>query len=319
MQAELALRLRAEALIAGFRELDVHEAIGALADIEAAAAALAGTGALGPDVAESLVADTVDALVVRGASWVEPTAVDLDVRRLYDLVAGVARPRLRRVVPVGGGGPLTSVDLWDDRAEVRVAGGPSLHLDGVAPGERTLELRDERGDVVTVDLSGGRGATDGGTVVEVHAAEHLARLEAHAVSVVCRDGSVETLNAQRRRLAAVGEVLGDDGAVARFDDAVAAVEPPSRSTVLEVVPVAVRAALGWVLAVERWSDHWRMTAIVEGRGMWSAVDDAGNRYGGDPIDVDVVRFDPALPEAWRTVTVQFAAGDGRSIEVEVPR
>lgn len=324
MNAEVALRLRIEALIAGHAELGVDEAAGALADVDAVATALAATGALAGDVAAGLVADTVDALVVRGASWVEPTAVDLDVRRLYDLAAGVPRPRLRRVVAVPGGGALASVDLWDDRAEVRAVGGPSLHLDAVPPDDRRLELRDDGGNVVAVDVTGGRAASEGGTVGSVDAAEYLARLEVHATAAARRDGSVPVVNAQRRRLAAVAEALADGAgdAVARFD-AVIVEGPGGRrpgATLLEVVAVAVRVPYGWVLSVERWSDHWRaVVAGAEGRALWTAVDDAGGRYGGDPVDVDVVRFDPALPEDWTRVTLQRLDADGTAADLEVVR
>ena len=323
MDAEVALRLRIEALIAGHAELDVDEAAGALADVEAVATALAATGAMAADIAASLVADTVDALVVRGASWVEPTAVDLDVRRLYDLAAGVPRPRLRRVVAVPGGGALTSVDLWDDRAEVRVVAGPSLHLDAVRPEDRRLELRDDGGNLVAVDVTGGRAGSEGGTVGSVAAAEYLARLEVHATSAARRDGAVPTVNAQRRRLAVVAEALGERGgdAVARFDAAVVGHDDrPAVPTLLEVVAVAVRVPYGWVLSVERWSDHWR--AVVrgaEGRALWTALDDAGGRYGGDPMDVDVVRFDPALSDDWARVTLQRLDADGTTADLEVVR
>lgn len=319
MEAELALRLRAEALIAGFGDLGIEESMGALADVEAVAAALAATGAMGVDAAGALVVDTVDALVVRGASWVEPTAVDLDVRRLYDLAAGVPRPRLRRVVPVASGA-LASVDLWDDRAEVRVAGGPSLHLEAVPAGDRRLELRDEAGAVVTVELDAGRAASEGGSVGRVDAGEYLSRVEVHAVSATRRDPSVDSINAQRHRLVAVAETLDDDGGVvARFDEAASGLVDEWSSRLVEVVPVAVRATFGWVLSVERWSGHWRAIVIADGRALWTAIGGRGERFGGDIIDADVVRFDPALPEDWSSVTLQRLAADGTSIDVEVRR
>ena len=317
MDPELALRLRVEALIAGFADLGIEEAMTALAEVEAVASALAATRVMDADDAFDLVADTVDALVVRGASWVEAAAVDLDVRRLYDLAAGAPRPRLRRVVAVATGA-LASVDLWDDRAEVRTAGGPSVHLDAVAPGDHRLDLRDEGGGVVSIDLSAGRVATEGGETGMVDAAEYVRRLEVHAASAARRDPSVEHLNSLRRRLGAVAATLGIEGAVERFDAAVVEVpDGPAPPALLDVVPVAVRIEGGWVLSVERWTDHWRAVTVTEAPGLWTAVDDRGGTYGGEPVGADVIRFDPPLDDRCRAVTVQRLGRDGTSIEVAV--
>ena len=319
MNAERALRLGAEELIAGFGDLGIEEAMGALADVEAVASALAATGVMDVDAAAALVADTVDALAVRGASWVEPTAVDLDVRRLYDLATGAPRPRLRRVVPVASG-TLTSVDLWDDRAEARVAGGPSLHLDDVPVGDHRLELRDEGGATVAIDLSRGRAASEGGTARRLGAAEYLERLEAHAAAAASRDPSIDTLNALRRRLVAVGEALGDPTIGRRFDERVSSLGPASPTPAfLDVVPVAIRAPFGWVLSVERWSDHWRAVVADAGTALWTAVDDDGAGYGGEVVEVGVVRFGPSLPEGWTRLILQRLGADGTAVDVEVRR
>ena len=319
MDAELALRLRAESLIATFGDLGVEEAMGRLADVEAIAGALAATGALDATAAAALVADTVDALVVRGAAWVEPKAVDLDVTRLYDLAAGAPRPRLRRVVPVAVGS-LTSVDLWEDRAEARLAGGGSIHLAAVPAGDRRLELRDGGGEAVSVDLTRGRAASDGGTARRIGTTDYLSRLEAHAVAAAQRDPSVETLNSGRRRLVAVGEALGDPAAAGRFDARVAALSAPSPApSFVEVVPVAIRTPFGWVLSLERWTDHWRAVVVADGAALWTAVDDGGVVYGGDLVGAGVVGFDPALRETWTSVTLQRLGPDGTSVEVEVRR
>lgn len=306
-------------MIAGFVDLGIEAAMAALADVEAGASALAAVGEMEADAAAALVADTVDALVVRGASWVEPKAVDLDVRRLYDLAAGVPRARLRRVVGVGTGG-ITSVDLWDDRAEARTAG-PSIHIDPIAADESQLELRDGYGGTVDIDLSSGRAATDGGSTGRVDGrADYLGRLLRHAVAAARRDPSVDQLNAQRRRIVVVTELLdAPPGLVEHFDDEVAVVAAGGQPQLLEVTPVAVRAPYGWVLSIESWSDHWRVIVRDDGHALWTAVADDGTGFGGDVLDGDVLRFDPALPPAWTSVTLSRLAPDGTVVDVEVGR
>ena len=334
---ELALRLRVEALIEGAASLRVEEAMAALADVESVAAALAATGAIAPEDASTLVAAAVDALVVRGAAWVEPAAADLDVRRLYDVAAGAPRPQLRAVVGAGvptAAGLVTTIDLWADRAEARLAGPggvvlPSLHLDAVGPGEDRLVLRDDDAGEVVVELTSARATSEGGTVRPgpVDAATYLARLEAHAAAVAGRESSPDTLNGLRRRLVAVGGALGDEGAASRFDAAVGA-RPAGEdgSTLVEVVPVAVRTPWGWLLAVERWTDHWRVVAPADGSrpagSLWSAADDAGaTTYGGEALDDlgEVLRFDPPLPPTWSWATLSRLESDGTVVDVDVVR
>jgi hypothetical protein len=255
---------------------------------------------------------------------VEATAADLDVRRLYDLAAGAARPRLQRVVAVAAGA-VTSVDLWDDRAEARVVGPdgevrPSLHLDAVPLDDRSLSFRDEGGATMEVDLTRGRPASEGGTSRRIDGAEHLTAVERHAVGAARRDPSAETLNRLRRRVVVVGETLGDPSAASRFDAAVDGLEPPSvvPAVLLEVLPIAVRAPFGWLLSVERWSDHWRVVTRGAG-GIWTAVDDTGAAYGGDVVGPDVVRFDPALPSTWSWSTLTLVQPDGMAVDVHVVR
>lgn len=293
--------------------------MGRLADLEAVASALAATGAVDAERARRLVADTADALAVRGATWLEPSAVDLDVRRLYALAAGTPRPRLQGVVAVALGA-ITSIDLWEDRAEARTVG-ERLHLDPVGAGDQWLELADEGGGTVTVDLSARRATWRGGRERHVDVAGYLRALELVAVSAARRDPSVEGLNAARRRLAAVGSALGDPSGVARFDAAISEAERPTPSPELvEVVPVACRTPFGWVLSVESWTDHWRALVITErGRGLWIARDDAGAEFGGDVLDGDVVRFDPALSPTWRSVTLSLVGPDGIVVDVDVDR
>ena len=324
MERELDLRLRAERLITGFAPLPVEEAIGALADVEAIADALVVIGELEPEVSTSIVTDTVDALVVRGAPWVEPTAVDLDVRRLYDLAAGAPRPRLQRVVPAAlpiADGLLTSVDLWNDRTEARVVdheGVPqsSHHFAAIPAGDTAIDVRDGAGDVVRIDLAPGRAAAVGGSTTTIDAAEYVARLEAHARAAVTRGSSIVSLSGLRRRLAVVGEVLGAGGGVRGLDDAVATASASTAagSALLAVVPVAARTPFGWLLSIERWTDHWRAVVADEGRALWTAEGGDGSRFGGERIAADVVRFDPALDGS---VRLQRLAADGTSVDVDV--
>ena len=322
--AERALRLRAEELITGFSDIGVERAIEALDDLETAAAAVAGSGVLDAELSSSIVADTVDALVVRGASFVEAAALDLDVRRLYDLAAGAPRPRLRRVVPVASGG-VTSVDLWEDHAEVRSVGldgvvQPALHLDAIAEDDRTLELDDGAGGVLSVDLTVGRPAADGGAVRSLDGrAEYLARIFRIAVAAARRDPSVEQLNRQRRRLGVAAEILAAPSLVEQFDVSVAATDERRPAALVGVVPVAVHAPFGWVLSVESWSDHWRAVVRLDAPGMWTAVDGDGTGYGGIALADEVIRFDPPLPPSWSSVTLECLRGDGTSAEVEVRR
>ena len=187
--------------------------------------------------------------------------------------------------------------------------------------DRSLELRDGGGGTVTVDLSRGRAATEGGVTRRIDADEYLRRVETHAASAARRDPSVETLNQLRGRLAAVAEALGGgDDVVTRFDAAVASIEEAAVSSALvDVVPVAVHSPAGWVLSLERWTDHWRLVAIADGPALWTAVDDRGVRYGGDRLDADVVRFDPPLAERFGVLTLEWLGRDGTSVEVEVRR
>lgn len=317
MTGELDLRLRAERLIRGFEAFGSEGAIEALADIETAAEVLALAGELPPTLATSIVADTVDALVVRGAPWVEARAVDLDVRRLYDLVAGAPRPRLQRVVAVTATtseGTMTSADVWDDRIEAHVVDGS-----GAVRPSLVVEPRGSLG----FELDGGRVASDAGRSTQVDRAELVARLAAHALAVARHDGSISSWNRARRRLVVAEEVLGVGDLVRRFDADAAdgPTAPDDTPTLLAVVPIAARTPYGWLLSVERWGDHWRAHVVDVGGGggggggRWSALDAGGRRYGGVPMGDGVVRFSPAL-EVER-VTLQRLGPDGSSIDVDV--
>jgi hypothetical protein len=332
--AERRLRLLAESLIASAASLAPEEALDALADVESFALALAGVGVVDGRAAMAFVVAVVDALAVRRVAWLEPVAADLDLARLHDAV-GSSRPELRSVVPVaaalGTSGLVTSVAVWDDRAEARMveadgAPAPTIVLDRVGPGDRQLQVRDGWGAVVGVDLGRGiAGMVASPSMVALDAASFLAGLEAWVAGEARRSaGDVASLNRLRRRIVVSGEALQLDAAaaVARFDALAAGLDARSSVAALqEVVPLAVRAGDRWLVAVERWEDHWRMAlAGPNGRGRWTATDGEGHRFGGAPLDAGIVRFDPALDAGWTALDVLWTPdGSARAETVRVTR
>jgi hypothetical protein len=329
--AERRLRLAAEALIADAASMAPDEALAALADVESGALALAGAGVLDGGVAMDLVVAVVDALAVRGVAWLEPVAADLDLARLHEAV-GSSRPELRTVVGVGAtlgtSGVVTSVSVWDDRTEARmvslVDGAPdeTLTIDAVAPGERRLDVRDGWGAMVGVDLARGVAGSAGEvSAVALDAASFLDGLADWVAGAAHRQAAdVDALNRLRRRLVAAADALGVDAAdrVARFDELVAGLAAPSWTAGhVEVVPLALRAGDRWLLAVERWDDHWRLElAGPTGRGRWAAATEDGLRFGGDVLAAGVVRFDPALPADWSALDVRWTP-DGAAVTESV--
>jgi hypothetical protein len=329
-EAERLLRERAEDLIAVGNELPIAEAVAALVDLESAALALAGAGLVDHTVALAVVVAAVDALAVRGAAWVEPASLDLDVAALHRAVSAAPRTRLLRVVPVGatvGASTVTSLELWDDRAEARVVGHDgsvlsSHHLDAVGPDERFLSVSDGR-DLVGVDPRGGVAAAPiEESAVEVDGAVYLDRLSWHAAAAA-QTVDIAELNARRRQLTVVADVLGASSDVVRgFDDAVGGSTRSESAALREVVALARRWSGGWLASIESWSDHWRLVAIVDVGSVgafWTALDPAGTTYGGVAIAVDVVRFEPALPVGWSTLSLGRVDGAGGLIEMEVTR
>lgn len=333
--AELELRLRAEELVALAAFGPVAEVMAELDAFDAAASALAGSGILPPERSTALVGEVVDALVVRGASWLAPIVPALDVTRLYDTAAGGRQPLLRRVAPVLaplGSGTITSLELWSDRAVARMIGPDGVvvpsHVVGAAGvGDRRLELRDPSGAAVAVDLTTGRVARESpGEVVRSSVGQHLEAVLTSAVAGARRDPSVHELNRLRVRIASAAEVVAPAGTadlLDRFDAAVLALDtsPTAAPFLLEVVPVAQRFFGGWLLSVELWSDHWRAVIVEEDPGSlrwWTATDDRGDTFGGAAMDAEVVRFDPALPLAWSTLRLERRHAD-EVLAIEVVR
>lgn len=331
-QLELELRLRAEELVALAAFGPVADVLGELDAFEAAASALEGCGVLPPERSTVLVAEVVDALVVRGAGWLAPVVPALDVARLYEAAAGGRQPLLRRVVPVVatlGSGTITSVELWSDRAVARLVGGggevlPSHVVGAAGVDDRRLELRGPSGAAVGIDLTTGRAARESpGDVVRSSVGRHLEATLACAVADVRRNPTVDELNRVRARLASAARAVApesSDELLDRFDGAVATASRPTTAPfLLEVVPVAQRFFGGWLLSVELWSDHWRAVVIDEDpttSRSWTAADDRGERYGGVRIDVEVLRFDPALPLGWSELRLERHSGpDVLAVEV----
>jgi hypothetical protein len=341
--AELRLRLRVEELLlahrAGSPPAEVASALDAL---DAASGALVATGLLEPRRGAAVVAETVDALVARGAHWLEPQSPDLDVTRLYDAASGGGRPRLRRVVGVAttlASGTITSVELWSDRAVARVVDGagriaPSYVVGAAGVDDRRLDVRDGAGGVVSVDLSSGRLVREvPGTVVPASVARYLDALVLLEASAAMAAGAgVDDLNGARQRVAAAAGVVDPaevDGALRRFDDRVAdgAGGAPAESgppLLLEVVPVAQRFFGGWLTSIEVWSDHWRAVLVGEPgapRRRWTASSPPadGAAFAATPLDDgEVLRFTPALPLGWTTLVLE-GHGAGEVLELEVAR
>lgn len=338
--AELRLRLRVEELLALHREAPAADVVEALDALEAAALALVGAGVVDAAHGHAIVAEAVDALVARGASWLAPALPDLDVTRLYEATAGGGRPQLRRVVGVATTlptGTITSVELWSDRAVARVVDADGAvaasHVVGAAGvDDRRLDLRDGAGGVVSVDLAGGRVVREvPGVLVPADVARHLdalVALEAAVASSASSAGAagLAVLNGARARLAAAVEALDPaqaDAALGRFDAAVvAAPDPIGAPLLLEVVPVAQRFFGGWLTSIEAWSDHWRAVVVPEDGAVavakrWTAR--AGDhRFGGVALADDVVRFEGALPLDWSVVVLE-GHGAGDVLELEVRR
>lgn len=330
--AEHRLRLRAEEVVALAAFGPPVEVMAELASFETTAGALCGAGVLPPERSTGLVAEVVDALVVRGASWLTPAVPALDPTRLYDASAGGHGPRLRRVVAVGARldhGTITSVELWSDRAVARLVGRggavlPSYVVGAAGVDDRRLDLRDSAGGTVGVDLGGGRPVRESPGRVEGSSVDrHLDAVEALAIATVHRDPSLDALNAARVRLDTAAQALDPDGTAERLDrfDAAVAEAPAGAGEpeLAEVIPVAVRFFGGWLLSIERWSDHWRAIIVPEDASEtaeWTAVDGDGHAYGSWPLDGEQLRFDPPMPASWSELRLErHARGEVLAVEV----
>jgi hypothetical protein len=296
------------------------------------ARSLVGIGLLDPHAAQSALVEVEDALLVRGASWVDATVPDMpDLTALHEAAAGGGRASLVRVLPVGttlrgtdhAERTVASVEIWTDRAVVR-------HADEVgAPGwweftpppdatEQALVVQVAPGRTARVELAGAaelrtlavrRGPVDPGT--------YLDRL---ALPRVGGDG--RRLRATRRAFADLGLIQEGAGAGAsdEFDGDMRFGVSGERPVLVAVEPIAGRVdgRPGYLASVELWSDHWRLVApgaSAASIAVWSAVDDRGRRYGGVPIASGVIRFDPALEPGLPVTVCEFDAGVSSEIEL----
>ncbi len=332
-EAEYRLRLHAESVTSAVGHEPVLDTVRRMDGFEAAVLALVGIGALSSDAGTALVSDVVDALVVRGASWLVPTRPQLDPTRLYAAAAGDGRPVLHAVVSVDaalGGVRVTSAELWSDRTVARVVGvdgsvAPSLLVGATGVDDRRLEIRDASGASVTVELDDGVRATEVVPVTtETSPSRYIDAVVVTEVAAARRDPAhVDTINGSRCRVQAVADVLALDGtALDRFDRYIGElVKPAGVSSLLEVVAVAQHFPGGWWVSMERWTDHWRAVVVFEVPApppRWTAVDGEGVQYGGQPLTTDVVRFEPSLPDTRTNVTLERHVA-GRVIALTLER
>lgn len=154
------------------------------------------------------------------------------------------------------------------------------------------------------------------------------RLVLRASALVGLGAHVDSVNGLRSRLQVSAEVLdlasADlEAALQAFDHAVAITtsdEFAPEVRLAESVLLSLRLAdVGSVAALERWSDHWRLTGVTTGNpermAFWTATAD-GRRAAGIPTGPGVLRFDPALSASCRAVTLELLS-EGRAWTFEV--
>lgn len=335
---ERRLRWLAEAVVTGATG-PALEGMAAFEELDEAAAALIGCGLISPGIADGIVSETVDALVVRGVEWLAPALPDLDVHSLVAASTEVDRPELRRVavsshVRTGG---VASVELWSDRTIVRFFDprdasdadddGPGRwrELPAIAPGQRRLEVQWESFERTGISLEDGHDAVvvdAGGRSIDP--AGYLERLSHHLGATALVERSLERVERLRRRLSVSASVLTEGPAILpslleAFDGEVADVVLEG-GVPEEAIAVAIRSGDLSLLSIERWSDHWRLFVSEgpAGRGaFWTAVVD-GATFGGVFAGTDRIDFRPALPESWTRLSLDLV-DRGRCRSFAVPR
>lgn len=333
--AERRLRSAAETVVAT-AAAPVHEGMEALEGLVDAAAALVGTGSLEWGIAEGVVSETIDALVVRGAQWLAPAVPELDAESL--VVAGTTgpSPELNKVVASAqaSAGEVASVELWSDRCIVRFFGSagiarmgapaPLRELPPIDGDQRHLEVQWETLERTQMSLEGGRNAGQveaNGHPIEP--SEYLRRLASHLAATALVETSLEEVEALRRRLAASARILDQatpsaSSLLAAFDRTVTDMVP-EWSEPEEATAVGLCAGGMSFLSLERWSDHWRV--FVSGgpdgaRGRFWTAEADGASYGGVFVGDDRIDFCPALPGSWRRLSLDLVeAGRCHSFEV----
>lgn len=156
-----------------------------------------------------------------------------------------------------------------------------------------------------------------GPELEADTAWYFDRLVLRTSSLVSLGAHVDAVNSLRSRLQVSADVLGVahaalEAALETFDDAVAVTTSDEDSPEvrrIESVSMARRLGdVGSVAALERWSDHWRLTGVATGdpgrMAFWTATVDE-QRSAGIPIAPGVLRFDPALSPSCRAVTLEL--------------
>ena len=227
MEPENYLRLRSEDVIvlaeeaAGDVTAPSAEVVAtALQDLFDAALALCGVGLLAPSRAEAVLAETAEALAVRGVDWLVTALPELPA--LHGSGPAAPTGRLERVVAVGrvvpaagGARVLTSLECWSDRGILRFVGDDGMDsvceltpAPGPSAGAMIVEMTEgcavtiELGDAVEVAPLASRATRAG-------AALYLEWLAWQQLAAVRRDPTVETMNEARGRLeAAAGALAG---------------------------------------------------------------------------------------------------------------
>jgi hypothetical protein len=323
VEPEVYLRLRAEELIADANR-PAYELLEGLGAFSETAHALVGAGLLAADVAQRVTIETADALVVRGATWIDPSLPELPSdEQLHAAVAGPGDQTLRQVVPIGttletsegDRRTVTTMEVWADSGIVRYAdevGGAGAFTFMPPPdnSEQSLVMQISPGRSVSIDFARGAPVRDASVRTgPANPALYLERLSWAAAAA----GDEAPMLAAARTFADLGyhdlapTPLPLDPAPAWNEE-----------RLVTVVPLALRLPAGYAASLELWINHWRLQLPGVGVGagaVWSATDDDGGRYGGSALVLGTVRFRPAAPEGSRLTVCVLTHGDATEFEL----
>lgn len=337
--AERRLRLRAEAVVALATAPPV-EIAEAIEELNCAADAVAGAGLVPVEVTGGIVAETIDALYIRGVEWLEPTWPELDPAQLPSMFESAAPAVLEHVLVDAGEGAYSSCfEFWSDHAVVRRArpdGRPDDLRRLPVPqqvGQQLLGVGWSDGDDSEFDVSQAVATSElSGLEREIGPLGYFEHLVLRVLALATLDIDVDAINSLRSRLQVSAEALvlldADlEAALSAFDAAVSASEHTrltldalsTESAPIETVPLGLRIDVGWLVALQRWSDHWCLAITTDEPGksaFWAAT--CGEvRAAGIPVGPGLVRFDPALSPTCRTVTLDLVS-EGRLRTYEMP-
>ncbi|MBW3615304.1 MAG: hypothetical protein KY439_08360 [Actinobacteria bacterium] len=220
MEAENYLRLRCEEVIAGAQRTCedgapplTDEVADALQDLVDAGLALAGAGLVAASRVEAVLAETEDALAVRGVDWLVTALPDLSA--LHGCSEAEAPAALERVVSVGRAVPapdgtrvLASVELWSDRGMLRFVdeGGTDSACElrpAPGPGDGPLVVEMTPGRAVSINLGDAAAvATLAVRTSRAGAGAYLEWLAWQQLAAVRRCPTVAAMNHARSRLRA---------------------------------------------------------------------------------------------------------------------